>query len=390
MVTERVTEIREKREKIPRPMRLPLWAKKIEVEKSESGAALIVSGTGRHYGPEYLPARSQSDQDKQGDIDKQQRAPGLQPRQPPHLHFAGADNPEKQLEFVKRFGPVLASRVENPFPESWKPGDEFVEIVAYQDLSVLDAEQKLFSRIYELAGLVGKLTDWAPKAFAKEEEYCERSVSSWEEFVAHVGPKAANDKESSNRGAKDVDSLLKRDSDLSSEEFSQLKRMRSLMCEILALIDSYPKDVQWDFAAPFSWAKEVRCSWVTDASAYLSSVNIFRLANEMLCSVFNLFPLILVHSNGIVDEMPYVSPSGVRSALYYVLRMEYLGKRKVNICARGNCRAYFIPKAGNLRYCSPRCQNAEKQRRKREREKRARLATQKKAAKKSSKRRVAH
>jgi hypothetical protein len=355
-------------------MCLPLWAWKIEVEQTE--AALIVSGTGRRYGPQDLQADSYPVQDKQGDIAA-------------HLLFAGADNPEKQLEFVKRFGPVLASRVENPVPESLEPGDEYVEIVAYQDLSVLDAEQKLFSRFCELTGLVSKLRDWAPNALAKEEEYCERSVSSWEEFVALVGPKAANDKESLNRGARDLDSFLTRNLVLLREERSQLKRVRNLICEILALIDSYPKDVQWDFATPFSWADHVHCPLVKDESADLSSVNIFRQADDLLCSVFNLFPLTLLPSNGIaLLEMPHVKPSGVRTALYYILRMEYLYKRKISICARNNCRAFYIPTVKKQRCCGPKCTNAEKQCR--HRKKRNRLATQTKGAKKSSKRRVAH
>jgi hypothetical protein len=384
MVTERVTE---KRQKIPRPMFLPRWARKIDVEKTETETALFVYGTGANFGPQHRQARSQPVvQDKPRHIEKQQRARRLQPPQPAHLLFAEADNPEKQLKFVKRFGPVLASRVENPIPESYEPGDEYVEIVAYQDLSVLDAEQKLFSRICELTGLVGKLTDWASSAFAKEEEYSEGCIP-WPEFEALVGSKEANNKENRNRGERDLDSFLARNFALAREERSELKRVRNLICEVLALIASYPKDVKWEFAAPFSWANQVKCLWLKDESAYLSSVNIFRIANDLLCDVFNLFPLTLFHSNGIALEMPDVNPSGVRSALYYTLRMEYLYKRKMKICARDNCRAYFIPKAGNVRYCSKRCENADKQRRFRER---ARLATQRKVAKKASKRRVGH
>jgi hypothetical protein len=367
-------------------MFLPRWARKIDVEKTETKTALCVYGTGVNFGPQHRQVQSQPVQDKQGDIDKQQRARRLQPRQAAHLLFAEADNPARQLEFVKRFGPVLASRVENPIPESYEPGDEYVEIVAYQDLSVLDAEQKLFSRICELTGLVGKLTYWAPKAFAKEEEYIEKCIP-WPEFEALVGPKEANNKENRTRGGRNFDSVLVRDSVLLREESSKLKRVRNLICEILALIASYPKDVQWEFAAPFSWANQVYCPWVKDESDYLTSVNVFRIANDLLCDVFNLFPLTLFHSNGIADELPDVNPSGVRSTLYYALRMEYLHKSKLRICAWDNWRACFIRNADNVRFCSTRCKNAYNQRRLRERLK---FETRKKVAKKASKRRVAH
>ena len=66
-------------------------------------------------------------------------------------------------------------------------------------------------------------------------------------------------------------------------------------------------------------------------------------ANDLLCSVFSAFPLALRYGNGMAVEMPDIKPNGIRPALYYMLRVEYMLRRPIAICAHRRCARYFVP-----------------------------------------------
>jgi hypothetical protein len=85
--------------------------------------------------------------------------------------------------------------------------------------------------------------------------------------------------------------------------------------------------------------------------------------------------------------MPTVVPTGIRSAIYFMLRMEFLQKRQIKFCAKQDCGRYFVPDRSNGRYCSYSCKNSANVKLSRDRKE---LANKKKDAKKLSKRRVAH
>jgi hypothetical protein len=376
-------------------MILPPWALKIKVEKVEN--ELLVYGTGMHLGPQHREYSHPSMPDLLRNFDPVRRppkrrkvvdAPALarvtprsQSRNSLHLLFASADTLEKQIQFVLDFGPVLASDVENPIEETYEPGEECLDIIAHQNLTVLNAEQKLYARITHLTGLVSALSPWAIKASEREKEYNQRHPPLRECEAFHY------DRKSYQLGAKTFDSFLARDGLLTSTQKDQVQVMRQLILEIRELQDSYPKNALWKFDDSVSWSEQIICPYFKDWIEDGCSLSIFRIANDLLCRVFNLFPASLYQSGANVLEMPTVTPTGIRSAIYSMLRMEFLQKGLIKRCAKQDCGRYFVPDRSDGRCCSHSCKNSANVQLCRDRKK---LADKKKDATKLSKRRVAH
>jgi hypothetical protein len=252
---------------------------------------------------------------------------------------------------VHTFGPVLASSVENPEPadfwECMESGEDSTapDTVAHQKLMVLDIEQRLFGLVFDLTATVNKLSAWGKRAAEAERKY-----------TAHFrgGPQV---------GIPETRSFLDNRDLASAEERLEIKGMGRLVPEIQSVIDSYPKDVLWKFDEPFTWDNpiSVLCSRSHIANEY--SLNIYRWANHLLCHIFNLFPPYLCHVNGIVHEMPKVKPSGIRPALYYMLRREYMKPRELRLCGNPVCGRYYALAPANRGYCSDSCGESAKQRR---------------------------
>lgn len=341
----------QERSQIHRLLLVPTWAKRIEVSRSFTD--LIVSGWDTPFRPlerEFFPDLK----DLLDGFDKGRRLSRDQSRKSPHLRFAGANTPEKQVEFVSNFGPVLASKIENPEQTDIKPLEP--DTVAHQKLAVLNIEQRLFSQLFALTRIVCGLREWSKHAVQLEKVYDLRHRGTPEVEIPVTRENIA-------RGSREFDSFLAIQGHFSAEQRVEIARVGDVLCEIQDLMDSYPKNVLWEFDDPFHWNNpwSMFCKRAEIDINY--SLSIFRLANSLLCHVFHLFPPSLDHVNGIVHEIPQIKPSGIRPILYYMLRLEYLYQRELKLCADPLCGRYFPPPRGNALYCSDTCQNNAKQRR---------------------------
>ena len=107
------------------------------------------------------------------------------------------------------------------------------------------------------------------------------------------------------------------------------------------VLDRYPKNIAWElnsphgaYDEPFLWRNKYESLCKGKNSLFMElSVHFVRFANDLLCDVLNQFPLTLHSADGVIHELPTVRPTGIRSALYYMLRSDYLKKREIKLCA---------------------------------------------------------
>jgi hypothetical protein len=79
-------------------------------------------------------------------------------------------------------------------------------------------------------------------------------------------------------------------------------------------------------------------------------------ANRALCMVLNGYPSRLVPCKGEVFEMPDMNDEGIRNAIYWQLRRDYLAQRAIGNCL--NCGGHFPIYKRGARACSESCRRA--------------------------------
>ena len=79
-------------------------------------------------------------------------------------------------------------------------------------------------------------------------------------------------------------------------------------------------------------------------------------ANLALCLVFNGYPPKLIPYNGEVFEMPEISDEGIRNAIYWQLRRDYLAQRAIGTCL--HCGNHFPVYKRGTHGCSEPCRRA--------------------------------
>ena len=84
--------------------------------------------------------------------------------------------------------------------------------------------------------------------------------------------------------------------------------------------------------------------------------DLIPMANQQLCILFNTHPPRLVPVDGEVIELPQVDVTGIRDALYFQLRLDYLAQRTIGTCL--NCGGHFTVFKRGTRGCSERCRRA--------------------------------
>jgi hypothetical protein len=333
------------------------WADRIDITRTSSD--LVVLG----FEPWMSEIANEQDADWERDLlrsfDVGRRLPRNESRLALHLQFASAKEPEQQVDFVARFGPVLA----NEFRCDYEP----FRLTASQNLAILGLEQKLYSAFLELIQNLKPLTEWsraAPQAVAQYNEH----YSSIANGALPLAEKTRLLKMQS-----DFEDYLLKFGPFRRNLLSNIERIRDVLVTIQGIFDAYP-DAKWslgDMPVPFSWKDAVGLGSLL-SKARLSSdlgIAVVHLANLLLCRTFDQFPLHLSHTDGFTQELPEFPPYGIRPILYYMLRSEYLSQRELRLCSRPNCGWYFVPDRVNAVFCSDLCQNSEKQRRLRERAK---------------------
>ena len=345
------------RQPFERQFVIPPWADRIEVESFDHH--LAVTGIGTCFDPIEAETVDDRDWDLLRAFDAGRRAPRDRSRMVPHLLFARAQTPDLQVDFVRQFGPVLSNSV------SYTP--EFDGLVARQDIAILDWEQKLFSGMFEMIQILRTLDKWSKRIGEAIRRYNSYYLSLDDSGL----PSGEVDRILQMQP--DPDHFLLRHGRFPPETQQHIQRLWKTVFAVQGLIDSYPSDIRWNMEGdlmnlprPFRWDTDVGLGSFAKPGRIdhgFLSVNVIVLANLLLCRTFNQFPVKLYYANGVLQGLPSSAPSGVRPLLYYMLRMEYLYKREIRLCARPTCGFYFVPDRPDGVWCSESCENREKARR---------------------------
>jgi len=113
----------------------------------------------------------------------------------------------------------------------------------------------------------------------------------------------------------------------------------------LQIVD--PKILSWLWV--FTELPSVRSS--TDKAAV-----VLPSAHFLFCELLNDVPPKLAPLNGEVIELPYTRDEGIRNALYYPLRRDYLAQREIGNCL--HCGSHFSVFKRGARACSQTCRTA--------------------------------
>lgn len=382
---------------------LPEWAKTIEVTESES--ELIVRGVGGlYFAPVSLWDSAEEYIDLMAGFDQGRKAPRPESQKAPHLLFASASSTERQIDFVRRFGPVLAHRAQ---------GDAFNEAtIAHQSLSVLSAEQQIFAQLLDLIQALNGLHDWSVRAFPLRDKFARfhppescrndeegfvsgpwQTVEAWNQMS--IGPARTHEGlgrssyfgEHVRAGARIENRERGRDVSGNSPEDEAARRSRtpdefigrtlrstdqqrnyratliSKLTTLKMLAGCYPECVFVGSEVGKFWADITY--WLSDESKLMKYdiLSIVTDAHNVLCRIFNSFPLALCYGHGVTVEMPRISPLGIRPALYFMLRSDYVFNRRIRLCAVPNCGSYFVADRSDTRHCSEDCRNRARQKR---------------------------
>jgi len=296
-----------------RKLVLPKWAGEILCERRGEELWLVCEECGFPPLPDHF--NWCEFEDALGDFYAMPRRTRESSRKLPHVRFASASDEAGLIEYVKEHGPVLA-RVVHVDPLGGP-----VQLV--QALSVLKAEQKVFSIARELISQVNELNT-----------FLESTVVEYSKGVSPLGRKASVRPN-------------KREAEAIAEIPGLLEDIR--LASTAAVHAAEAEGIQNDCWR--SLLKLIAARRSNDSIDYLSS------AHRCLCHIFNLFPPILVFNGEKAVECPTFHRTGIRPMLYFLLREVYRYKHVIRLCSRDDCGQFFIPGRDNAEYCSDRCTN---------------------------------
>jgi hypothetical protein len=225
----------------------------------------------------------------------------------PHVLFANADNDEKLIAFVRRFGPVVAKSVVDtrmvPDPELGEPRLPG-KLIAIQNLQELRNEQSIYRAALALIMEMSK--EDFDYGFAQGQ-------------IAKIAPHIGHWPEQWER------ELVQRKTEPSWKIHpDSIKRIES-------------------FAS-------ARQSWMHPPSLD---------ARIVICELLNVFRS-QVFPNAI--ELHNTIEYGIRPLLYSILRREFLYPRDFGVCANTQCKGFFDIDREGQTFCSPECSLRQRQR----------------------------
>ena len=111
-----------------------------------------------------------------------------------------------------------------------------------------------------------------------------------------------------------------------------------------------------DIHIPAFWQIMIDNFLSTVGSVAKKTESVLPWAHLALCMVLNDYPPRLVPLNGEVIELVCTSDEGIRYAIYYQLRRDYLAQRTIGTCL--NCGGHFSVYKRGTRGCSESCRRA--------------------------------
>ena len=249
----------------------------------------------------------------------------------PHVQFANANTVQKQITFLKQYGPVVvsSSRKEERAINSRGSFDfELSETVVFarQNVSELEREHLVYRSTLVLISVLrhGKESDIP---------VVRNCIST---IVSNV-----------------------------SEWPSQWERERRLRSDGLG----YAHEPHWKFANEnlehlelWMWnaMREPSGDPMRDALSMLDPVHYGHLVT---CELLNAFsPVVYPWGNSPVEAPHWDVAAGIRPLLYYMLRREYLSTGGIGICRNSDCRAIFEIERSGQEFCGQECSRLQRQR----------------------------
>jgi hypothetical protein len=292
----------------------PIWAKRIEVEIDRD--TLQVTGWDRLFGP--LDGRTLNPRDiPRLDIFKRLRTYALR-----HLgaersgdssgvyQFADATDDEKLVSFVTEFGPIWGKVFSTLVDED----EAMLRITVTQSLKSLRREQEIFAAAVKLLQQLNLKANADPTKLV---------LAMTRILPPQMRP---------------------------PDGFPRTATCRNFIVPIPAAeVMSYPLAVRFAAIAIEIWCTDRFPS--ADKKAAIES-----LSRQVLCDLLNHHAPVLAPLEDEVIEMPVIPNEGIRDALYFRIRLDYLSGRHIAACL--NCGGYFPVLRRGARACGEGCRTA--------------------------------
>ena len=248
----------------------------------------------------------------------------------PHIKFANADDDQKLISFVHKFGPVVVSSLrseERPIPSKGPFDFQASEtvLIAHQNLAELREERHVYH-----AALILMAELQLKKPNIQTIQDCIVEIVD----RVHGWPK-------------------------------QWERERRLRENGLG----YAPQPEWSFKEDnlrhlemFSWQALRQSSGDPLRDAFMGMKPI-DAGHYVLCELVNAFsPRVYPWGRAPVEAPPWDLTGGIRPVLYYILRREYLQAGGIGICRNTECRSLFEIERFGQEFCGDVCSRRQRQR----------------------------
>ena len=291
---------------------IPKWAEHIPIQRD--GETLIVGGDGRIATPvpskELPPVKTYSHQYTRVQQAVWRKRAGTDS---PHIQFANCRSDRELIEFVRRFGPVQATRLISSLSGS--------RILAYQSVAGLRRDRQIFSGATGLVAELGR--PHLPKS-----DQCAQSLIHIIEAALLPGPGLEIHK---------------------TPDFSQNAWYGHQILQFGNWL--YQKE---------GWTRRKDLDWA--AFQAVTSKKLQEYGRIVLCILFNSFPPRLVPTADRLQELPAYDVTSILPTLYFMLRQDYLHDKGIATCSRTGCGAFFAVERYGQRFCSADCSQLQRQR----------------------------
>jgi len=292
----------------------PVWAQKIEIETDED--SLLVTGWGRIFGP--INAREMAPNDISNiDILKRFRRYALRQlgtRRPGDIssvyQFADATDDNRLLAFVREFGPVWGKVV-----SSRDEDENSCTLIVTQSLKRLRLEQEIFAGAVKLLQELNRNAKGDP-------------IEMVHAMTQIVPPQMRP-----------------------PDGCSRIETCRNFKVPL----PTGPEVMTYPIAVRFAAiAIEIWCSEKVPDDDKKPAIT--GLARQVICDLLNRHAPVLVPVEGEVIELPVIPNEGIREALYFQLRRDFLAHRQIGTCL--NCGGHFTVFRRGTKGCSAACRTA--------------------------------
>lgn len=313
-----------------------VWAKDISVElcgnELEVSGTAVLSDDDARVSPDPLREYRQA-----------LRSEKRQGKKAPHVQFANADSDKKLIDFVRRFGPVVAKSLRTEDLHSQRSEDVVglgeitlprtrTILVARQDLEELRTEAQTYDALLKLIS-----------------ELRSEKQSSVPKYVRDVFfPECV--------------SMIVRNVSLWPRQWERERELR-------ASGQGYAAEPEWLFRPDNLQHLQQFQDWATrpeskDPMREALAIDPIHAAHLVICELINAFnPRVYLWGDTPVEAPGFDLTGGIRPVLYYILRRQYLlESRSIRICRNRDCRQLFEIERQGEEFCRDECSRHQRQR----------------------------